>query len=80
MSALRDRPRTLTDVAMPIGPRTAAVLVLASLAGLMMLCWPLLLLPPPAASMPPRPPAVPRPPRSPPMVPMLVPAWCARWW
>ena len=30
-------------VAMPIGPRTAAVLVLASLAGLMMLCWPLLL-------------------------------------
>jgi energy-coupling factor transport system substrate-specific component len=30
-------------VALPIGPRTAAVLVLASLAGLMMLCWPLLL-------------------------------------
>ncbi len=28
---------------MPIGPRTAAVLVLASVAGLMMLCWPLLL-------------------------------------
>ncbi|KRE94869.1 ABC transporter permease [Nocardioides sp. Soil774] len=32
-----------TGVALPIGPRTAAVLVLASLAGLMMLCWPLLL-------------------------------------
>ena len=31
------------EVALPIGPRTAAVLVLASLAGLMMLCWPLLL-------------------------------------
>ena len=30
-------------VALPIGPRTASVLVLASLAGLMMLCWPLLL-------------------------------------
>jgi energy-coupling factor transport system substrate-specific component len=30
-------------VALPIGPRTAAVLGLASLAGLMMLCWPLLL-------------------------------------
>jgi energy-coupling factor transport system substrate-specific component len=30
-------------VAQPIGPRPAAVLVLASLAGLMMLCWPLLL-------------------------------------
>lgn len=30
-------------VALPIGPRTAAVLVVASLAGLMMLCWPLLL-------------------------------------
>lgn len=32
-----------TGVALPIGPRTAAVLVLASLAGLMMLCWPFLL-------------------------------------
>ncbi len=30
-------------VALPIGPRTAVVLVLASAAGLMMLCWPLLL-------------------------------------
>lgn len=30
-------------VALPIGPRTAAVLVVASVAGLMMLCWPLLL-------------------------------------
>src|SRR5688500_16055456 len=30
-------------VALPIRPRTAAVLGLASLAGLMMLCWPLLL-------------------------------------
>jgi energy-coupling factor transport system substrate-specific component len=29
--------------AMPVGPRTAAVLTLASVAGLMMLCWPLLL-------------------------------------
>ncbi len=37
------RPRTVPGVALPIGPRTAAVLVLASLAGLMMLCWPLLL-------------------------------------
>ena len=32
-----------TQVALPIGPRTATVLTLASLAGLMMLCWPLLL-------------------------------------
>ena len=32
-----------SNVALPIGPRTAAVLALASLAGLMMLCWPLLL-------------------------------------
>ena len=32
-----------THVAFPVGPRTAAVLGLASLAGLMMLCWPLLL-------------------------------------
>ena len=32
-----------TRAALPIGPRTAAVLALASLAGLMMLCWPLLL-------------------------------------
>jgi len=31
------------NVALPLGPRTAAVLVLASLAGLMMLGWPLLL-------------------------------------
>ena len=31
------------DAAVPIGPRTAAVLVLASIDGLMMLCWPLLL-------------------------------------
>lgn len=30
-------------VALPIGPRTAVVLALASIAGLMMLCWPLLL-------------------------------------
>ena len=30
-------------VALPIGPRTAGVLTLASLAGLMMLCWPLIL-------------------------------------
>ncbi len=29
--------------ALPIGPRTAAVLTIASVAGLMMLCWPLLL-------------------------------------
>lgn len=46
MSTL-ERPRRRHDVrsgaALPIGPRTAAVLVLASLAGLMMLCWPLLL-------------------------------------
>ncbi len=32
-----------SNVALPIGPRTAAVLALASLAGLMMLSWPLLL-------------------------------------
>lgn len=31
------------QVALPIGPRTAAVLAVASVAGLMMLCWPLLL-------------------------------------
>lgn len=30
-------------VALPIGPRTATVLAVASTAGLMMLCWPLLL-------------------------------------
>ena len=34
---------TRSNVALPIGPRTAAVLALASLAGLMMLSWPLLL-------------------------------------
>ncbi len=41
----RARPvrREPLGVAVPIGPRTAVVLVLASLAGLMMLCWPLLL-------------------------------------
>jgi energy-coupling factor transport system substrate-specific component len=39
----RTRTRAELPVALPIGPRTAAVLVLASLAGLMMLCWPLLL-------------------------------------
>ena len=33
----------MNHVALPIGPRTAGVLTLASLAGLMMLCWPLLL-------------------------------------
>jgi energy-coupling factor transport system substrate-specific component len=42
-----ERPRAehgvRSGVALPIGPRTAAVLVLASAAGLMMLCWPLLL-------------------------------------
>ena len=50
MSTVRDtrhaddsRTVALPGVALPIGPRTAAVLVLASLAGLMMLCWPLLL-------------------------------------
>ena len=32
-----------TPVALPIGLRTAAVLAVASAAGLMMLCWPLLL-------------------------------------
>ena len=37
------RSASTRTVALPIGPRTAAVLVLASLAGLMMLCWPLLL-------------------------------------
>ena len=37
------RAGTQLPVALPIGPRTAAVLALASLAGLMMLCWPLLL-------------------------------------
>jgi energy-coupling factor transport system substrate-specific component len=31
------------NTALPVGPRTAAVLGLASVAGLMMLCWPLLL-------------------------------------
>ena len=34
---------TTRTVALPIGARTAAVLALASFAGLMMLCWPLLL-------------------------------------
>jgi energy-coupling factor transport system substrate-specific component len=53
MSAVEDTKATTTgsattrpartEVALPIGPRTAAVLALASLAGLMMLCWPLLL-------------------------------------
>jgi energy-coupling factor transport system substrate-specific component len=45
MSTVQDGSRTgaPVGVALPIGPRTAAVLVLASLAGLMMLCWPLLL-------------------------------------
>ena len=43
-----EQPRVAPDdvrlrAALPIGPRTAAVLALASLAGLMMLCWPLLL-------------------------------------
>lgn len=43
-TVLDDRStRTATQAALPIGPRTAAVLGLASLAGLMMLCWPLLL-------------------------------------
>lgn len=36
-------PTVRAGVALPIGPRTAAVLVLASVAGLMMLCWPFLL-------------------------------------
>jgi energy-coupling factor transport system substrate-specific component len=35
--------------AVAAGPRSAAVLVLASVAGLMMFCWPLLLVPDPAA-------------------------------
>ena len=39
----RTRSTTPPEVALPIGPRTAAVLVLASVVGLMMLCWPLLL-------------------------------------
>lgn len=38
-----ERTTPATSVALPIGPRTAAVLVLASLAGLMMLCWPFVL-------------------------------------
>ena len=42
MSTL-ERVESRAGVALPIGPRTAAVLALASLAGLMMLCWPLLL-------------------------------------
>ena len=37
------RAKAVAGVALPIGPRTAAVLVLASVAGLMMLCWPLIL-------------------------------------
>ena len=43
--SILERTRTSTPpaVALPIGPRTAAVLVLASIGGLMMLCWPLLL-------------------------------------
>ncbi len=39
----RTRTTTRPEVALPIGPRTATVLVLASVVGLMMLCWPLLL-------------------------------------
>ena len=39
----RTRSTTHPEVALPIGPRTAAVLVLASVVGLMMLCWPLIL-------------------------------------
>ena len=39
----RVRPTEAQGVALPIGLRTAVVLALASLAGLMMLCWPLLL-------------------------------------
>ncbi len=38
--AERTRHEPVPRVALPIGPRTAAVLALASLAGLMMLCWP----------------------------------------
>ena len=41
--AAAPRSTTPAGVALPIGPRTALVLVVASLAGLMMLCWPLLL-------------------------------------
>ena len=36
------RPRELERRAVPLGPAFATVLVVASLAGLMMLCWPLL--------------------------------------
>lgn len=44
MSTLeRARQKPAPGVALPIGRRTAAVLALASIAGLMMLCWPLLL-------------------------------------
>lgn len=44
MSTLeRARQQPAPGVALPIGRRTAAVLALASIAGLMMLCWPLLL-------------------------------------
>lgn len=44
MSTLeRVRQKPAPGVALPIGRRTAAVLALASIAGLMMLCWPLLL-------------------------------------
>ena len=39
----RARTKPVPGVAMPIGPRTALVLTVASIAGLMMLCWPLLL-------------------------------------
>ena len=39
----RTRSTTPQEVALPIGPRTAVVLALASVIGLMMLCWPLLL-------------------------------------
>lgn len=44
MSTVDTRPRVAPrSAALPIGPRTAAVLVLASIAGLMMLCWPFIL-------------------------------------
>jgi energy-coupling factor transport system substrate-specific component len=44
VTSVRARPGpAATAVALPIGLRTALVLALASLAGLMMLCWPLLL-------------------------------------
>jgi energy-coupling factor transport system substrate-specific component len=42
MSLLGTRPGTRAAAAVPISPRTAVVLVVASAAGLMMLAWPLL--------------------------------------